>query len=405
MMCFAALDSLSRELERIPNVESVNSVLTVPLFQSPKVSLYEMGTKHKTLLMEGCDRQLAYQELTTSPLWRNNLISADGKTTAIVLTFKPDAEFNALRDESYRLRRQAAGSLTPDEERRLKTVRRKYNEKHAELSAQRRADVRDIRTILAKYRAQGYDFVESGVPMIIADMVSYIERDIIVFGIAVLVFLTFVLAILFRQVKWILLPILTCLISVIFTMGYLGLTGRETTVVSANFSSMLLIVGMQNAIYLIVRFREIHSRFPDLDQQDILFQTVREISVPCFYASATAVAGFATLIISGIRPVIDFGLLMAAGLSLAYVVNFTFFPAALLLFPKGPTPPKHLATLEKSPVAFLAAIQPPAPGSDRNRKPGPSRPIGRRHDEASGRKPLYRLLPEEHSHFPGADRD
>jgi predicted RND superfamily exporter protein len=192
--------------------------------------------------------------------------------------------------------------------------------------------------------------------MIIADMVSYIERDIIVFGIAVLVFLTIVLAILFRQVKWILLPIITCLISVIFTMGYLGLTGWETTVVSANFSSMLLIVGMQNAIYLIVRFREIHSRFPDLDKRDIVFRTVREISVPCFYASATAVAGFATLIISGIRPVIDFGLLMAAGLSLSYVVNFTFFPAALLLCPKGPTPPQHLATLEKSPVAFLAAF-------------------------------------------------
>src|SRR4030095_4040196 len=110
------------------------------------------------------------------------------------------------------------------------------------------------------------------------------------------------------------------------------------------------------AIYLIIRFREIHSRFPDLEKQDILFQTVRQLSVPCFYATPTAVAGFATLIISGIRPVIDFGLLMAAGLSLAYVVNFTFFPAALLLFPKGPPPPGHLATLDKSPVAFLAAF-------------------------------------------------
>jgi uncharacterized protein len=351
------LESLSRDLERVSNIESVNSVLTVPLFHSPKVSLYEMGTQHKTLLMEGCDRQLAYQELTTSPLWRNNLISEDGKTTAIVLTFKPNAEFNALRDERYRLRRQqASGSSAADEERRIRTVGREYNKKHAELSAQRRADVREIRTILAKYRGQGYEFVESGLPMIIADMVSYIERDIIVFGIAVLAFLTVVLGILFRQTKWILLPIVTCLISAIFTMGYLGLTGWETTVVSANFSSMLLIVGMQNAIYLIVRFREIHARFPDRDKKDILFQTVREISVPCFYASATAVAGFATLIISGIRPVIDFGLLMAGGLSLAYVVNFTFFPAALLLFPKGPPPPKHLATLEKSPVAFLAAF-------------------------------------------------
>jgi predicted RND superfamily exporter protein len=106
----------------------------------------------------------------------------------------------------------------------------------------------------------------------------------------------------------------------------------------------------------VVRFREIHARFPEMDKKDILLTAVRQISVPCFYTSATQVAGFATLVISGIRPIIDFGILMACGLSFAYFVNFTFFPAAILFFPKGATPPKHLATLEKSPVAFMAAL-------------------------------------------------
>jgi predicted RND superfamily exporter protein len=192
--------------------------------------------------------------------------------------------------------------------------------------------------------------------MIVADMVSYIERDIWVFGIAVVLFLGGVLTLVFRLPKWVILPLATCLIPVVFMMGYLGLTGWETTVVTANFSSLLLIVSMQNSIYLVVRFREIHARFPKMDKREILFRSVRQISVPCFYTSATQVAGFATLVISGIRPVIDFGILMSVGLSLAYVVNFTFFPAAILLFPKGPTPPLNLATLEKSPVSFLAAF-------------------------------------------------
>src|SRR5439155_30231 len=53
-----SLRALSDELEKIPAVESVNSILTVPLFQSPKVSLYDMGTKHTTLEMPACDRRL-----------------------------------------------------------------------------------------------------------------------------------------------------------------------------------------------------------------------------------------------------------------------------------------------------------------------------------------------------------
>ncbi len=351
------LEGLSGELQKLPSIESVNSILTVPLFESPRITLYEMGSNYKTLQMPSCDRKLAYRELTTSPLWRNNLISADGNTTSVILTLKTDERFTALSSERYRLRRKKMeGTLTREEAGKLALVTRDYNARHAAISAQRRADVRAIRSILQKYQSPSFSIVESGLPMIVADMVSYIERDILVFGIAVVLFLGAVLALVFRLPKWVLLPLVTCLIPVVLMLGYLGWTGWETTVVTANFSSLLLIVSMQNSIYLVVRFREIHARFPDMGKKEILFRSVRQISVPCFYTSATQVAGFATLLISGIRPVMDFGILMSVGLSLAFAVNFTFFPAAILLFPKGAPPPRHLATLEKSPVAFLASF-------------------------------------------------
>lgn len=352
-----SIEALSRDLAQLPSTDSVNSILTVPLFESPKVSLVEMGSGYTTLLMDRCDRKLAVRELTESPLWRNNLISPDGKTTALVLVLKQDKAYNELRDERYRLRRmRSEGTLTPAGRARLAEVGRQYDRRHAETSAQRRADVRLIRSIIARYRALGLQITESGLPTIVADMVSYIERDIWVFGIAMILFLGAVLGIVFRQPRWVLLPLATCLIPVVIMTGYLGLTGKETTVVSANFSSLLLIVSMQNSIYLVVRFREIHARFPELEVRSILLRSVREISVPCFFTSATQVAGFATLVVSGIRPIIDFGTLMALGLALAYAVNFTFFPAALMFFPKGSPPPSHLATLERSPVAFLAGF-------------------------------------------------
>jgi len=348
---------LSDDLNALSRVESVASILTVPLFRSPPVSLFEMGSGHKTLLMEDCDRRLAATELTESPLWRNNLISADGRTTAVVITFRPEPEYNRLRDERYRLRRmEAAGILTDPDKEGLERIGREYSAKHAALSAQRRIDVRQIRFILGKYRSPAFDIAESGLPMIVADMVTYIERDIIVFGIAVVLFLALVLSLVFREMRWTVLPLLTCSIPVVVMMGYLGLTGWETTVVTANFSSLLLIISMQNCIYLIVRFREIHARQPEMEREAILFRAVREVSTPCFFASATAMVGFAALMISGIRPVIDFGILMSTGLGMAYCINFIFFPAAIQLFPKGSPPPRRLAKLEHSPVSFLADL-------------------------------------------------
>jgi predicted RND superfamily exporter protein len=102
------IDAISRDLSRLTSAESVNSILTVPLFESPKVSLIEMGSRYTTLLMDRCDRELARRELTSSPLWRNNLISEDGRTTALVLTLKQDRTFNDLRDERYRMKRRGS---------------------------------------------------------------------------------------------------------------------------------------------------------------------------------------------------------------------------------------------------------------------------------------------------------
>ena len=353
----ASVEGIAKELGSLEAVSSVQSILSVPLFHSPKVSLFEMGSKYQTLLMEDTDRRLAFEELTQSPLFSNNLISSDGKTTAIIVTFEPDLEYNQLRDERFRLRqRRAEGTWTEQERLRLDEVSSLYNRRHTELSGQRRDDVRRIRGILANYRDQGYQLAESGLPVVVADMVSYIERDILVFGIAVIVFLAIVLGFLFRQTRWVLLPLSTCSITVVLMMGYLGLTGWETTVVTSNFSSLLLIVSMAYAIHLTVRYREIHARSPERGHREILLEAVRRISVPTFYTSATTVVGFLTLIVSGIRPVMDFGYLMAFGVGVAYVVNFTFFPAAILLFPKGPAPPERFARLELSPVRPLASF-------------------------------------------------
>lgn len=171
--------------------------------------------------------------------------------------------------------------------------------------------------------------------MITSDMISYIKSDLLVFGAALVVFIIFMLAFLFRQWRFVVLPLTACLLSVILMVGWLSWIDWRMTVISSNFVALLLIMVFAFTIYLVVRYREIHAADPELEQADIVLETVRNMVVPCLYSALTTIVAFLSLIMSGIRPVIDFGWMMTIGLVVGFIITFVVLPAGLMLLPKG----------------------------------------------------------------------
>ncbi len=342
------LKAMSDKFLAMERVESVTSILTVPLFHSPNVPLMQLATNYKTLLMPECDHELARKELIENPLYNDYLISRDGRTTAVQVTFKDNPESDRLSKERRQLREERkAGTITEAERERLATVEREYDAARAVNIDNRREDIERIRQIMNEHQALG-ELHLGGVPMIVADIIEYVERDILDFGAGVLAFILLMLAVIFRKVKWVLLPTLTCVLTVVVMMGYLGFRDWRTTIVTANFSSILLIMTMSMAIHVVVRYREIYAGHPELPNREIVLRTVRHVGVPCLFMALTTIVGFASLLVSRIRPVMDFGLMMTIGLGVAYLLCFVFFPAALLVFPKGAVPPRELAELKVS---------------------------------------------------------
>src|SRR5690606_3800925 len=201
----------------------------------------------------------------------------------------------------------------------------------SEISAARIQAVRDI---VAKYEDRAEIFV-GGVSMIAADTIQYVINDIIVFGSAVLVFIIVMLSIIFRQPRFVLLPFFTCVMVVAMMLGLLGWVDWRVTVISNIFVSLLLILTLALTIYLVVRYRELHAEHPDWTQQQLVLEAARQMFVPCLYSVLTTLVAFVSLVVSDIKPVIDFGWMMTLGLSLAFVMAFTFLPAVLVLLPKG----------------------------------------------------------------------
>ncbi len=327
------IKQLREDLLRLDSVNTVVSILDVPLVNSPKVSFAELSGEGvaRTFLTPGTDKELARKEFLESPIYQNNLVSPDGRTTALQVFFKEDKTYTTLLNERNRLREQQTGrERTHQEEEAWHTAERAFQVYHAAAIEAERKDIEVIRGILDRYREHAQVYL-GGVRMIIADMMSFIEHDLVVFGVGVIGFLIAALVYFFRKLRWVLLPMSCCLISVSVLVGYLGFLDWPVTVVSSNFVSLLLIITLSLTIHLIVRYRILNEQCPGSDQKTLVRETMRDMVKPCFYTAVTTIVAFGSLMVSDIRPVIDFGWMMTIGIVFAFGLNFIYFPAVLVL--------------------------------------------------------------------------
>lgn len=356
------LQGLVDELDAIENVSSVTSILSVPLFHSnagdnPNVPIVLLASGYKTLGGEGVDLERARAEMTSSPFYQDHLISKDGKTSAVQVNFAPAPDWYT---EAYNRRTQLRDirreeGLTPEQKAEFEEIDAKYRAEYMVRLDTRSEDIQTIRNIIKKHEAIGEIYL-GGVPMVMADIISYVRSDIERFGIGVVLFMFAALSVIFRRPKWIILPTLTCVFTVAIMMGYLGYTDWRTTIVTSNMSSILLVITMAMTIHIAVRFREAHAASPEASNRELILESVRHVARPCLYTVITTIVGFGSLIVSGIRPVMDFGTMMTIGLSLAFVMCFTFFPAALYFAPKGKKPDSSYAELTTSPMNIFATF-------------------------------------------------
>jgi len=335
----AALARLRDELRSQKSVSSVLSILDVPLLQSPPVSLKELTGELPTLESPTLDMNMARSELRRSPLYQNLLVSSDLKTTGLLVYLSDDNAYRDLLEHRNELQqKKESGSLTPAERAELKSVVEQCRQRKDEMRQRRHQDILAIRTIMDNYRRDAELFL-GGVSMIADDMITFIKSDLKVFGIGVLLFLILMLFIIFRRIRWICLPLLCCVVSVICMIGLLGWFGWEVTVISSNFISLQLIITLAIVIHLIVRYRELLVRNSQAPNRELILDTVLLKLKPCVYAVLTTIAGFGSLVLCDILPVITFGWMMIAGLIVSLIVTFLLFPAVLILIPKE-APPK-----------------------------------------------------------------
>jgi hypothetical protein len=323
------LKSVKSELEQLESISGVTSIFDVPLLETEGLSLYQLATSPPTLQVEQADYSNARQELRSSPLYANRLLSEDATTTAIQLIPQVDDEYlETIERRNALLATRLDDNLSSDQRHTLQQLDKRINTQR-DSYLQGQADmVQQVRQVLAKYREDTTLFL-GGVPMIVTDMMRYIRDDLVVFGLSVLGMLVLVLGWIFRHPVWVLIPIVSATAVALITTGFLGMTRWPVTVVSSNYLALLLIFTFSLLIHLIVRYRELARSDESSSQRELVVAVIKSKLTPCVFTTLTTMVAFASLVFSDLKPVIDFGWIMVIALAAGLVIAFTLFPAVL----------------------------------------------------------------------------
>ena len=322
--------NISTELMKLKKVKSINSILNVPLLESSKKSLADILEGVPKLEDKIVDFEDAKNEFLNSPLYKENLVSTDFGTTAMLVNLRENTELSNTRSQLKVFKLKILEkSISQDEYKdfqklsdKLRILRDKEREEQNRL-------ILDTSKILKKYDNSGAIYL-GGIPMIANDVVDFVKNDLKIFGTSILVFLIIILFVIFKQTRWVILPIISCFFSVGITAGLFSILNFEVTVISSNFISLQLILTMAITIHLIVRYRELIMLRKNLVQKKLLIETVLQMIKPCFFTVITTIAGFSSLILSDLLPVINFGWMMSIGVSISLLVTFLIFPILLI---------------------------------------------------------------------------
>ena len=302
--------SLKYKIQSLNWVHSVITLLDIPLLENSDAPLQERLESFKTLKDEDVDKDRGFKEILNSPVFRNFVISENGNTSGIIVNIKENKKLENIEN------------LSKDEIESYKDNIKKQNHKN----------ILEIRQVIQSYGDVGKIYL-GGIPMIADDMMTFIKSDIVVFGLGVLLFIVVTLWFVFRKLIWIIVPISSCLFSVVIMMGLLGILGWKVTVISSNFIALMLILTMAMNIHMSTRFLQLRKDHPTKNNFEIISLTTNKMFWPILYTVLTTVFAFLSLIFSGIKPIIDFGWMMTFGLVTSFIITFTLLPTLLNFAP------------------------------------------------------------------------
>ena len=322
------INSLSDTISKLDWVDSVQSILDAPVLRSGNQSLTDLATKQLTIKSDGLVLAEVEQEFIDSPIFSELIISKDGKTSGIIINIKSNTAYSNIVEQRNNLK--SILTLSESDREKLTILENKYNLLKKDIDIERGNNIKELRSIISEYKNNQIKMHLGGVAMIADDTISYVKNDILLFGIGIILFIVFILYFIFKDLKWIILCLTNCIYALTIMIGIVSLLNWKVTVISSNFISLMLILTLSMTIHIIVRYRNLIRLNPLLSKTNLIIINMSEMIRPCIFTALTTIFAFFTLYFSGIKPIMDFGLMMCVGLIITLISSFTVLPVLMM---------------------------------------------------------------------------
>ena len=283
------IQKLNEKIKNLKNVESTLTILDAPILLSNNITLSELANSDiETIRNTNIDNDIILDEFSNSPILKDQLINKDKNLTSIIIYTKKNDNLKELRIKKNK------NELNKDER---KNIEKKYNLEKIKYNNDRDKLILDIRKIISTENNE-YKYYLGGIDMIASDTISFVKNDIKIFGFAVLIFIIFVLFLIYRDIKWVIIPLISTVYSVLFMTGFVGFMKWEITAISSNFISLMLILSISMNIHIVNHYR-IHSIDNSITNK--LYYTMTKMFWPCLYTGLTTIVAFSSLLFSNIK--------------------------------------------------------------------------------------------------------
>ena len=336
-----SLKELRKFVDEINNIKWVSksiSVLNAPLFESSDLPLIEKIKNIQYIITPGIEINRALNELKNSPVYKKLIINEDATTFGIVVYIKDNKEYlSALKTNKIFLDKQQNSKLSEKDLKEFESQNKILEKLKKEHNKNLEFYNIEIRSHISKYKNIA-DINLSGIPMIADDLITFVKKDITVFGSGVFIFIIITLWFIFRDIRWVVFPLLSCFLSIAIMVGMLGYLNWKVTVISSNFISLMLILTMEINIHYVERYKQLQAEFPKKKESYLAYLTTTKIFTPILYAVLTTALAFLSFIFCDIKPVIDFGWMMTLGLFISLFVSMILLPYLIIKFKPKATP-------------------------------------------------------------------
>jgi len=324
-------ESISSKILKLELVTKVFSFIDAPILFLNNISLSNLNSnKIENLRNSNLEINDVIKEFTNNPVYVDQIINKEATVFSIIIYLKKNLELIKAKENYENL------IISKKEYLEIKTIN---DEKRNDL-------INNIRNIIKEAKNK-HSYYLGGVEMIANDVINFVKNDILIFSISVIIIIILVLFFIFRQIIWVIICLLSSSYSIVIIFGMLGLTQIEVTAISSNFSALIFILSISMNIHIINYYRLIENNDSNLTN------TLKNMFWPCLYTTLTTMVAFGSLIITDIKPIIDFGFIMIIALTISLICSFTILPLLILIFPTNFKLNKNKYILKVNFISFV----------------------------------------------------